>query len=248
MLNGRGQRDAFISGDVMLQLGVGDFRRLVAEAFGTFALVFAGTGAIVINEVSGGAITHPGIALTFGLVVLAMIYALGDVSGCHLNPAVTIGFWVARRFESKLVGPYLLSQICGALLASALLKLLFPAQLNLGATLPAGSEFQSFVLELILTLILMFVILSVSSGSKEKGLLAGVAVGAVIALEAMFAGPISGASMNPARSLAPALVSSNLTGLWVYLVAPVCGSLLAVPLFRCLQATNDLDTSSDSNQ
>lgn len=239
MLNGRGQRDAFISGDVMLQLSVGDFRRLVAEAFGTFALVFAGTGAIVINEVSGGAITHPGIALTFGLVVLAMIYALGDVSGCHLNPAVTIGFWVARRFESKLVGPYLLSQICGALLASALLKLLFPAQLNLGATLPAGSEFQSFVLELILTLILMFVILSVSSGSKEKGLLAGVAVGAVIALEAMFAGPISGASMNPARSLAPALVGQNFDSLWVYLLAPICGGVLAVPLFHLIYGTSN---------
>lgn len=225
----------------MLRLTVNDFRRLVAEAFGTFALVFAGTGAIVINEASGGVITHPGIALTFGLIVLAMIYALGDVSGCHLNPAVTLGFWVARRFETRLVGPYLASQVCGALLASLLIKGLFPGQVGLGATLPAGSEFQSFVLELILTLILMFVILSVSSGSKEKGLLAGVAVGSVIALEAMFAGPISGASMNPARSLAPAVVSLNLTSLWVYLVAPVCGSLLAVPLFQCLQATGESD-------
>lgn len=238
MFDGRGQRDAFNSGDVMLQLTSIDFRRLAAEAFGTFALVFAGTGAIVINEVSGGAITHPGIALTFGLIVLAMIYALGDVSGCHLNPAVTLGFWIARRFEVRLVGPYLFSQICGALLASALLKLLFPEQTNLGATLPAGSEFQSFVLEITLTLILMFVILSVSSGSKEKGLLAGVAVGAVIALEAMFAGPISGASMNPARSLAPALIGQNLVSLWVYLIAPICGAFLAVPLFQLIYGTS----------
>lgn len=223
----------------MLQLTIRDLRRLAAEAFGTFALVFAGTGAIIINDISGGAITHPGIALTFGLIVLAMIYSLGDVSGCHLNPAVTLGFWVARRFEGRLVSPYLFSQFCGALFASGLLKILFPEQTNLGATLPAGSQFQSFILELILTLILMFVILSVSSGSKEKGLLAGVAVGSVIALEAMFAGPISGASMNPARSLAPALVGHNLFGIWVYLVAPICGAFLAVPLFHLIYGTSE---------
>lgn len=222
----------------MLPLKICDLRRLVAEAFGTFALVFAGTGAIVINEVSGGAITHPGIAITFGLIVLAMIYAVGDVSGCHLNPAVTLGFWVARRFETRLVVPYVSSQIAGALLASGLLKMIFPEQTGLGATLPSGSEFQSFVLESVLTLILMFVILSVSSGSQEKGLLAGVAVGSVIALEAMFAGPISGASMNPARSLAPALVGLNLTGLWVYLSAPILGAILAVPLFQFICAAN----------
>ena len=216
----------------MLQLTVNDFRRLAAEVFGTFALVFAGTGAIVINEVSGGAITHPGIALTFGLIVLAMIYAVGDVSGCHLNPAVTLGFWLARRFESRLVAPYIASQICGAIGASLLLKLLFPGDHNLGATLPVGSAIQSFGLEVVLTFILMFVILSVSSGSQEKGLLAGVAVGSVIALEAMFAGPISGASMNPARSLAPALASLRFESLWIYLLAPVLGSLLAVPLFQ----------------
>lgn len=216
----------------MLQLTVNDFRRLAAEVFGTFALVFAGTGAIVINEVSGGAITHPGIALTFGLIVLAMIYAVGDVSGCHLNPAVTLGFWLARRFESRLVAPYISSQVCGAIVASLLIKLLFPGDHNLGATLPVGSAIQSFGLEVVLTLILMFVILSVSSGSQEKGILAGVAVGAVIALEAMFAGPISGASMNPARSLAPALVGLKLKSLWIYLLAPILGSLLAVPLFQ----------------
>lgn len=223
----------------MLPLKTSDLRRLAAEAFGTFALVFAGTGAIVINEFSGGAITHPGIALTFGLIVLAMIYAVGDVSGCHLNPAVTLGFWVARRFEGRMIVPYVASQIAGALLASGLLKMMFPEQTGLGATLPSGGEFQSFVMESVLTLILMFVILCVSSGSQEKGLLAGVAVGSVIALEAMFAGPVSGASMNPARSLAPALVGLNLKSLWIYISAPCLGSLLAVPLFRFIYGSKE---------
>jgi aquaporin Z len=210
-------------------------RKLAAELFGTFALVFAGTGAIVINDVSGGTVTHVGIALTFGLIVLAMIYAVGDVSGAHLNPAVTLGFFAARRFEGRWVVPYIVSQCAGALLASFALRLLFPTNATLGATLPAGDAVQSFVLEAILTLLLMFVILSVSTGSKEKGVLAGVAVGSVIALEALFAGPISGASMNPARSLAPALVSLRLESLWVYLAAPVLGACAGVLACRCVQ-------------
>jgi aquaporin NIP len=207
-------------------------RKAIAEFFGTFSLVFAGTGAIVINDVSGGAITHVGIALTFGLIVLAMIYTLGDISGCHLNPAVTLAFFVAKRCDGKSVAPYIASQVAGALLASLTLKVMFPDHASLGATEPSGSPLQSCFMELILTLILMVVILSVSSGSKEKGMLAGVAVGAVIALEAMFAGPISGASMNPARSLAPALVSFRLEHLWLYLVAPCLGACLAVAVFR----------------
>jgi aquaporin NIP len=209
-------------------------RSLLAEVFGTFALVFCGTGAIVINEVQGGAITHVGIALTFGLIVLALIYALGDISGCHLNPAVTIGFWLADRFPARQVGPYVGSQCVGALLASVILRLLFPTATTLGATLPAGPGWQSFVLELILTLLLMVVILCVSTGAKEKGIMAGVAVGAVIALEAMFAGPVCGASMNPARSLAPAVVSGRVAELWIYLVAPVVGAALGVALFQQL--------------
>ena len=212
-------------------------KKCAAEFFGTFALVFAGTGAIVINQASGGAITHVGVALTFGLVVLAMIYALGDVSGAHLNPAVTLGFFAARRFDERAVLPYLASQVAGATLASALLRLLFPASETLGATLPAGPPLQSFFLEIVLTALLMFVILNVSTGAKEKGITAGVAVGAVIAFEALFAGPISGASMNPARSLAPALVSGHLEHLWIYLAAPMVGALLAVPGCRCVQPT-----------
>lgn len=210
-------------------------RQLTAEFFGTFALVFAGTGAIVINETTGGGVSHVGIALTFGLIVLAMIYSLGDVSGCHLNPAVTLGFFAARRFDGRRVLPYIASQCAGAMLASLLLRLMFPTNQTLGATLPAGDAVQSFVLEFLLTLILMFVILSVSVGSQEKGVLAGVAIGSVIALEALFAGPISGASMNPARSLAPALVSFRLDSLWIYLVAPILGACASVVTCRCVQ-------------
>ena len=206
-----------------------------AEFIGTFALVFAGTGAIVINETSDGAITHVGIALTFGLIVLAMIYTIGDISGAHINPAVSLGFFAARRFPLRKVVPYFLSQCAGAFAGSAILRFLFPQNATLGATQPAGSATQSFFLEVILTAILMFVILSVSTGAAEKGITAGIAIGAVIALEAMFAGPISGASMNPARSLAPAVVSQHLSSLWIYLVAPAIGALLAVVGCRCVR-------------
>jgi aquaporin Z len=210
-------------------------RKLAAEFVGTFILVFAGTGAIVINDASMGAVSHVGVALTFGLVVLAMIYAVGDVSGAHLNPAVTLGFLGARRFKARWVAPYIGSQAAGALLASLTLRLLFPTDANLGGTTPAGDALQSFVLETILAFILMFVILSVSTGPKEKGIMAGIAVGSVIALEAMFAGPISGASMNPVRSLAPAVVAWRLDYLWIYLAAPILGALASVAACRCVQ-------------
>jgi len=206
-----------------------------AEFIGTFVLVFAGTGSIIINDASGGAITQMGIALTFGLVVLAMIYMVGDISGAHLNPAVSLSFFAARRFPLRDVIPYMLSQCAGAFAASGILRLLFPENATLGATLPAGPVMQSFVLELILTAILMFVILNVSTGAAEKGITAGIAVGAVIGLGAMFAGPICGASMNPARSLAPAVVSNHLSSLWIYLIAPTLGALLAVLACRCVR-------------
>ena len=211
-----------------------NLKKYIAEVLGTFCLVFSGTGAIVINDVSGGTVTHVGVALTFGLVVMAMIYAIGDVSGAHLNPAVTFGFWLARRFPSKAVIPYVVSQILGAFLASGLMRVMFLSHATLGATQPAGSALQSFVLEVVLTAMLMFVILAVSSGAKEKGLMAGIAIGGIIGLEALFAGPISGASMNPARSLAPAVVSGNLTHLWVYLAAPPLGAAIGVACCRAV--------------
>jgi len=210
-------------------------KRFFAETLGTFSLVFAGTGAIVINEVGGGVVTHVGIALTFGLIVLAMIYTFGDISGAHLNPAVTIGFWAARRLAGRTVLAYVTAQCLGAIVASAVLRVLFAQNKLLGATLPAGSELQSFVLEAILTFLLMLTILSVSTGAKEKGITAGIAVGSVIALEALFAGPICGASMNPARSFAPALFSGHFEHLWIYLVAPVLGACAATLACRCVR-------------
>ena len=155
--------------------------------------------------------------------------------GAHLNPAVTLGFFVGRRLKAKIVLPYVLSQLSGALAASLLLRALFAQHLTLGLTAPAWPVLQSLILEIILTALLMFVILNVSEGAKERGITAGIAVGAVIALEALFAGPISGASMNPARSFAPALVSQHFANLWIYLVAPITGALLAVAGCRCVR-------------
>ena len=212
-----------------------DLRQYLAEFIGTFGLVFAGTGAIVINDVSHEAITHVGIAITFGLIVMAMIYALGDISGAHMNPAVTIGFWAARLFPAKQIGPYIVAQLAGAILASVVLRILFLEHASLGATLPSGPWWQSFVLEFILTFLLMFVILNVATGAKEKGIMAGAAIGGTVALEAMFAGPICGASMNPARSIAPALVSGQLQYLWIYIFATIAGALFAVLAFRAIQ-------------
>ncbi len=203
-------------------------KKLFAEFLATLGMVFAGTGAIVVNDQTG-ALGHSGIALTFGLIVLAMIYCFGDISGAHMNPAVTIGFAAAGRSGWRTVPGYITAQVLGAFAASGLLKFLFPASARLGATLPSGAVSQSFVLEIALTFFLMLVVLSVSTGAKEKGVTAGIAIGAVIALEAMFAGPICGASMNPVRSLAPALVSGHIEHLWLYLTAPVLGALLAIP-------------------
>jgi aquaporin Z len=203
-------------------------RKYIAEVIGTFALVFCGTGAIIINQESGGAVSHVGIAITFGLIVSAMIYTIGDISGAHLNPAVTIAFYIAKVFPLKEILPYFASQAVGAFLASFTLKFLFPSNATLGSTLPSGSPMQSFVLEVILTFILMFVIIHVAKGSNEQGMFAGIAIGSVVLLEAMFAGPICGASMNPIRSLAPAITSGHVEHLWVYMIAPTLGAILAI--------------------
>ena|SRR5882757_994696 len=218
-------------------------KKYAIEFIGTFALVFCGAGAMTIDEVTRGGVSHVGVALTFGLVVMAMIYALGDKSGAHINPAVTIAFACSRFFSWKQTTPYILSQCSGALAASYLLKWLFPASLLLGATLPVGSDGQSFVLEFILTFLLMLVILSSretvasspAQGSKEQGLFAGIAIGGVVALEALFAGPISGASMNPARSLAPAIASDHFQSLWLYLTAPVLGAVTAAGVYKLIK-------------
>jgi aquaporin NIP len=209
-------------------------RNYLAELIGTFALVFCGTGAIVINQETNGIITHPGIAITFGFIVMAMIYTFGSISGAHLNPAVTIAFALSGKFRFKEVIPYIISQIVGALFASFLLHYLFPNNELLGTTLPAGSAGQSFILELLLTFFLMLFIIHVATGSKEQGMFAGLAIGSTVLLEAMFAGPVTGASMNPARSLAPAIVSGHMEHLWIYLTATTIGAVIAVPLWKYL--------------
>ncbi len=209
-------------------------KKYVAELIGTFAIVFCGTGAIIINQEMNGSVSHVGISITFGLIVMAMIYTLGNISGAHLNPAVSIAFSIARRFPVKQLLPYLISQFIGGLLASLVLRFLFPANELLGATLPQGSAMQSFVLEFILTFFLMLVIINVATGSKEQGMFAGLAIGSTVLLEAMFAGPVSGASMNPARSFAPAIVSGHMEYLWVYFAATTLGAATAIPLWKYL--------------
>ena len=210
-------------------------KRAISEMIGTFALVFIGTGAIVVNDVTGGAISHLGIAVAFGLVVMTMIYAVGDVSGAHLNPAVSLAFWVARRLPGRELVTYWISQFSGAVLASLFLRMIFSAHEELGVTKPAAGLSQSFVLEVVLTFFLMFVILGVATGAKEKGIMAGVAVGAMVCLGALFGGPVSGASLNPARSLGPALVTGAFASLWLYLLAPCLGSWLAVGACRAVR-------------
>lgn len=210
-------------------------QRAAAEAVGTFGLVFAGCGAIVINAISGGAITHVGVALTFGLIITTMIYATGHISGAHFNPAVTLAFAATRHFPLALVPIYLAAQFGGAVAASAALRLLFGNVAHLGTALPSGSAGQSLALETILTFFLMFVIISVATDTRAVGQAAALAIGGTVGLEAMFAGPISGASMNPARSLAPALVSGTWTAQWLYVVGPIAGALLGAFVYQYMR-------------
>ncbi|QDU78541.1 Aquaporin Z 2 [Polystyrenella longa] len=208
--------------------------RYISEFLGTFFLVFAGTGAVIANTVNPGTVTPLGIGIVFGLIVMVIIYTIGEYSGAHINPAVTIAFWSCGRFAGKDVLPYIIAQCLGAIVASLVLRFLFGLVGSLGGTAPysGGTPFQSFVLEVILTSLLMYTVMCVSTGSKEVGTLAGIAIGGLIAMEAIFAGPICGASMNPARSLGPALVSGQMDVLWVYIVAPILGALLGVVFWK----------------
>ena len=201
-------------------------RSLVAETIGTFALVFAGCGAIMVDAKTG-ALGHVGVAITFGLVIMAMIYAVGHVSGAHFNPAVTLSFALARHFPGRRVPLYWGAQLAGSLLAAALLRGSLGNIAHLGATYPSGSDRQAFLWEAVLSFFLMFVIMAVATDTRAVGEAAAIAIGGTVGLDAMFGGPITGASMNPARSLGPGIVSGDLHAIWIYLLAPILGAALA---------------------
>jgi len=211
--------------------------RWASEFFGTFTLVLCGGGAIVVGSMYPGMIPHTSVALVFGITVMVMIYSIGDLSGAHINPAVTIGFWLARRMPGRAVLPYLISQFAGATAASYMISRLLPGTLELVTTTPAVSPKLAFCLEALASFILMFVIIHVSQGAREKGIMAGIAIGGTVMLEALVLGPLTGASMNPARSLGPALMSGTLEHLWIYLLAPIIGAALAI--LSCLLLRND---------
>lgn len=209
-------------------------KKYISEFLGTFILLFVGTGCVVVNQQYGGALGLPGIAAVWGLVIMALIYAFGDISGTHINPAVTVAFAVDKRFGWKEVPGFLAAQFIGAISASALLHFLFPENKTLGVTMPSGSDLQSFILEAVMTFILMMVVLRVSTGAKEKGITAGIAIGATVWLLVLFGGPVSNTGLNPTRSLAPAIISGNFQHLWIYLTAPFLGALTAVGIHRVL--------------
>ncbi|MBS3027013.1 MAG: MIP family channel protein [Dolichospermum sp. DET50] len=213
-------------------------REVLVEAIGTFILVFAGTGAVMVNNISQGAVTHLGISFVFGAVVAALIYSLGHISGTHLNPAVTLALWNGGFFPKRQVLSYILSQLVGATIASTLLIISLGKVANLGATLPLNNNWmQSLILEFILTFILMLVILGSAVDKRANSSFAGLAIGLTVGLEAAFMGPITGASMNPARSFGPALVGGIWQHHWIYWVAPILGSHFAVWVYKSLSHT-----------
>ncbi|SFS95017.1 MIP/aquaporin family protein [Marininema halotolerans] len=215
-------------------------RKLLSEFIGTYFLVFAGTGAIVVNDLTKS-LSHVGVALVFGTVVMALIYTFGHISGAHFNPAVTLAFLLRKEVAGKLALLYIITQTVAAIVASMTVGRILGQEASLGATLPRSSWQQAFFLEIILTFALMIVILGSAVHGKAVKSFAGLAIGATVGLEAMFAGPISGASMNPARSIGPALVSGNLQALWLYIVAPILGALFATWIYQYLHEAGEID-------
>jgi aquaporin NIP len=220
-------------------------RSLAAELIGTFALVFAGAGAIMVDAKTH-ALGHVGVAISFGLVIMVMIYAVGHISGAHFNPAVSLAFALTRHFPWSRVAAYWIAQCAGAILAAAILRGSLGNVAHVGATLPSGSQGQSFLWEVVLSFFLMFVIIAVATDTRAVGEAAAIAIGATVGLDAMFGGPISGASMNPARSLGPALVSGDLHALWLYLVAPPLGALFGALAYEYVRAESARDVRSVS--
>jgi MIP family channel proteins len=217
-------------------MGAVPVRALVAEAIGTFALVFAGCGAIMVNARTA-ALGHVGVAISFGLVIMVMIYALGHISGAHFNPAVTFAFALSRHLPWPRVGAYWAAQLAGALTAALVLRGSLGDVAHVGATLPSGSDRQAFLWELVLTFFLMLVIMAVATDTRAVGEAAAIAIGGTVGLDAMFGGPVTGASMNPARSLGPAIAAADYTAIWVYLTAPLVGAALAATTYHFLRAT-----------
>jgi MIP family channel proteins len=227
-------------------------RPLAAEFVGTFALVFAGCGAVMVDAKTG-ALGHVGVAISFGLVIMAMIYAVGHISGAHFNPAVSLAFALSRHFPWPRVLGYWTAQLLGALAAAAILRGSLGNIAHVGATLPSGSQGQSFLWEFVLTFFLMFVIMAVATDTRAVGEAAAIAIGGTVGLDAMFGGPISGASMNPARSTGPALVSGDLHALWLYILAPIAGAAIGALTYQFVRsesssATVDEAASAESPQ
>ena len=213
-------------------------RSLLAEVIGTFALVFAGCGAIMVDAKTG-ALGHVGVAISFGLVIMVMIYAVGHISGAHFNPSVTFAFAVSRHFPWTRVPLYWGAQLLGALAAALVLRASLGNIAHVGATLPSGSDPQAFLWEAVMTFFLVFVIMAVATDTRSIGEAAAIAIGATVGLDAMFGGPITGASMNPARSLGPAIAASDFTSIWVYLAAPIVGATLAAVTYQFLRGGDD---------
>jgi MIP family channel proteins len=205
-------------------------QRYLSEFLGTFILVFTGCGAIAVSSLTGGEPQFVGIGIIWGLIVMSVIFTIGDISGAHINPAVTIAFWVARRFSALDVVPYILAQCLGATAASGMLWYLFGNHAANGVTHlhPQVTEAQGFILEILLTWFLMFAVINVSTGAKEKGITAAIAIGGVISIDVLFGGKVTGASMNPARSLGPALVSGDFDQLWIFIAGPIIGAIVAI--------------------
>lgn len=213
-------------------------RRALAEGLAAFALVFAGCGAIVADAVYGGALGVVGVALVFGLVIMVMVYATGHLSGAHINPAVTVAFTLTRHFPAREAAAYVAAQIAGAIVAALLLLAVWPEQpAELGATIPTVGTGSALVYEIVLTAFLMFVIMAVATDTRAEGAAAAIAIGGVIGLDALFGGPVTGASMNPARSLGPALVSGEWTELWIYVVGPVVGASLGALAYQLVRGS-----------
>ena len=221
---------------------------LIAECLGTFFLIFFGCGAVVVDGLFGGELGQTGISIVFGLVVMAVIYSFGNVSGAHINPAVTIAFCCAGRFDLRLVPSYVVMQLIGATSAALLLRWIFSETEILGLTLPNVDIFRALFVEIIISFVLMSVVLNLGGEQQEKKIMAGAAIGGVVTFAALVAGPITGASMNPARSLGPAIAALNFESIWLYVVAPVIGMLLACPACRWVQGPDCCSFKGLSNE